>query len=73
MTMKEKLINLFESKESCIKSCSDIESRKILFFQAFGALEMMVSVAENWDGEKEFIKLWNDEWRDRLETLVYGF
>ena len=71
--MKEKLIKLWERKEQYIKDTTDLETRKVFFAQAFGALEMMMIVANDWDVEDEIVKLWENEWRDRLEVLVYGF
>jgi hypothetical protein len=70
--MKEKLINLWERKERYIINETYLENRKILFSQAFGALEMALAVLDNWEQEDELIALWNDEWKARLEEKVYG-
>ena len=69
--MKEKLIKLWERKERYIINETHFENRRILFSQAFGALEMAMEMLDNWDGEDELIALWNDEWRERLERKVY--
>ena len=69
--MKEKLIKLWERKERYIINETQLENRRILFSQAFGALEMALEMLDNWDGEDEFIALWNDEWKARLEEKVY--
>lgn len=70
--MKEKLINLWERKERYIINETFVENRKVLFSQAFGALEMALAVLDNWEQEEELINLWNDEWKARLEDKVYG-
>jgi hypothetical protein len=70
--MKEKLIKLWERKERYIINETYLENRKVLFFQAFGALEMALAVLDNWEQEEELITLWNDEWKARLEEKVYG-
>ena len=69
--MKEKLIELWERKERYIINETHLENRKVLFSQAFGALEMAMAVVNNWDEEAELIDLWNDEWKARLEAKVY--
>ena len=69
--MKEKLIKLWERKERYIINETQLENRRILFSQAFGALEMAMEILDNWDGEDELIALWNDEWKARLEEKVY--
>ena len=70
--MKEKLIELWERKERYIINETQLENRKVLFSQAFGALEMAMAMVNNWDEEAELIDLWNDEWKARLEEKVYG-
>lgn len=69
--MKEKLIKLWERKERYIINETQLENRRILFSQAFGALEMALEMLDNWDGEDELIALWNDEWKAKLEEKVY--
>ena len=69
--MKEKLIKLWERKESYIVNATDIVDRKTFFSQAFGALEMAMAILDDVDAEAELIDLWNDEWRERLEAKVY--
>ena len=69
--MKEKLIELWERKERYIINETQLENRKVLFSQAFGALEMAMAMVNNWDEEAELIDLWNDEWKARLEGKVY--
>ena len=69
--MKEKLIELWERKERYIINETQLENRKVLFSQAFGALEMALAILDNWDEEAELIDLWNDEWKARLEEKVY--
>ena len=69
--MKKKLIELWERKERYIINETHLENRKVLFSQAFGALEMAMAVVNNWDEEAELIDLWNDEWKARLEAKVY--
>ena len=69
--MKEKLIELWGRKERYIINENQLENRKILFSQAFGALEMAMTMVNNWDEEVELIDLWNDEWKARLEAKVY--
>ena len=69
--MKEKLIKIWERKERYMKSTTDRNDRKTYFSQAFGALEMAMAVLDNWDAEAELADLWNDEWKERLEGLVY--
>ena len=69
--MKEKLVKLWERKERYIINETHLENRKVLFSQAFGALEMALVVLDNWEQEEELIALWNNEWRTRLEEKVY--
>lgn len=69
--MKEKLIQLWERKERYIINATELENRKILFSQAFGALEMAMAMVDNWDAEAELIDLWSNEWKERLEEKVY--
>ena len=69
--MKKKLIELWERKERYIINETHLENRKVLFSQAFGALEMAMAMVNNWDEEAELIDLWNDEWKARLEAKVY--
>ena len=69
--MKEKLIELWERKERYIINETQLENRKVLFSQAFGALEMALAILDNWYEEAELIDLWNDEWKARLEEKVY--
>ena len=69
--MKEKLIRFWERKERYIEQADNLESKKIFFSQAFGALEMAMAMADNWEQEDELIALWVNEWRTRLEEKVY--
>jgi hypothetical protein len=69
--MKEKLIKLWERKERYIVNTTQREEKKILFSQAFGALEFAMEMLDNWDKEAELIDLWNNEWKARLEAKVY--
>ena len=69
--MKEKLIQLWERKERYIVNATQREEKKILFSQAFGALEFAMEMLDNWDEEAELINLWDNEWKARLEAKVY--
>lgn len=69
--MKEKLIKLWERKERYIINETCLENRKLLFHQAFGALEFAMQMLDNWDEESKLINLWEDEWKERLEAKVY--
>ena len=69
--MKEKLIKLWERKERYIEDAIELADRKTFFSQAFGALEMTLAMVDDWEREDEYIELWNDEWRERLEKKVY--
>lgn len=70
--MKEKLIKLWERKENYIETATELADRKTFFSQAFGALEMAMAMADDWEQEDELIALWVNEWRARLEEKVYG-
>lgn len=70
--MKEKLIKLWERKERFIEDYSVKEVRASFFHQAFGALEMVMAISDNWEEVSELIDLWDNEWRARLEEKVYG-
>ena len=70
--MKEKLIKLWERKERYIEDAIDIADRKTYFSQAFGALEMVLAYLNDWEREDEYIELWNEVWKPRLEGKVYG-
>lgn len=69
--MKEKLIRTWERKERYIKDAPRYFDRMIFFAQAFGALEMAAAILDDVDAEAELVDLWNNEWRERLETKVY--
>lgn len=69
--MKETLIKLWERKERYIINETQLENRKILFAQAFGALEMALAILNDWEREDEYIELWNETWKPRLEEKVY--
>jgi len=69
--MKEKLIRLWERKERYIINEFLLENRKILFSQAFGALEFAMEMLDNWDEESKLIDLWENEWKARLEDKIY--
>ena len=69
--MREKLVRYWERKERYIKNATNVENKKVLFAQAFGGLEFAMENLNNWDKEAELIDLWNNEWRPRLEALVY--
>ena len=70
--MKEQLIKLWERKERYIEDAIDIADRKTYFSQAFGALEMVLVYLNDWEREDEYIELWNEVWKPRLEGKVYG-
>lgn len=70
--MKEQLIKLWERKERYIEDAIDIADRKTYFSQAFGALEMALVYLNDWEREDEYIELWNEVWKPRLEEKVYG-
>lgn len=69
--MKEKLVKYWERKERYIERADNLESKQIFFAQAFGGLEMVMDILDNWDTESELVDLWNNEWRERLEAKVY--
>ena len=69
--MKEKLIKLWERKERYIEEATELKIREIFLSQAFGALEMAMTMVDNWEQEAELIDLWSDEWKARLEGKVY--
>jgi hypothetical protein len=69
--MKEQLIKLWERKERYIEDAIDIADRKTYFSQAFGALEMVLVYLNDWEREDEYIELWNEVWKPRLEEKVY--
>ena len=71
--MKDKLIKYWERKERYMMNASFKEDKKILFSQAFGGLEFAMEMLDNWNEEYELIKLWNNEWKPRLEELVYDY
>ena len=68
--MKEKLIAYWERKERMI--VEHPEGAKNFFAHAFGALEFAMAELNDWELEDELVRLWNDEWRKRLEDKVYG-
>ena len=70
--MKDKLIRLWERKERYIEDATELADRKTFFSQAFGALEMALAVLDDWEREDEYIELWNEVWKLRLEGKVYG-
>lgn len=69
--MKDRLIKYWERKERYMKNASFKEDKKILFSQAFGGLEFAMEMLNDWNEEYELIELWNNEWKQRLEELIY--
>ena len=67
--MKEKLIKYWARKKRQMEQSP--EYKTVFLSQAFGALEFAMETLDNWDGEDELINLWNDEWKPRLEAIVY--
>ena len=69
--MKDKLIKYWERKERYLKNAFFKEDKMVLFSQAYGGLEFALEMLDNWDEEYELIELWNNEWEERLEELIY--
>lgn len=68
--MKEKLIKVWEREEKHLPLIKELEDRKAIFNQCFGALLLAVEMDRSL--EYELAKLWMNEWKERLEKQVYG-
>ena len=70
--MVEQLIKFFEEKENDMRKLDfDRNIRKIFFDQCFGALEFVNRVTHG-EHEAELAELWQNNWYDKLLTIVYG-
>lgn len=70
--MVEQLIKFFEEKERDMRKPDfDRNIRKIFFDQCFGALEFVNRVTHG-EHEAELAELWQNNWYDKLLTIVYG-
>ena len=67
--MKEKLIKYWERKERQMEQSP--EYKAVFLSQAFGALDFAMEVLHDWDYEAELVNLWNNEWKPKLEAIVY--
>lgn len=68
--MKEKLIKLWEREEKHLRHIKNLEDRKAIFHQCFGALLLAIDMDRSL--EYELAKLWMEEWKGRLEKQIYG-
>lgn len=68
--MKEKLIKLWEREEKYLPLIKELDGKKAIFNQCFGALLLAVEMDRSL--EYELAKLWMEEWKERLEKQVYG-
>ena len=62
--MKEKLIQLWERKERYMEEYPTREVRAAFFHQAFGALEMAMTISDNWEKEEPGTQLLNEDLSD---------
>lgn len=67
--MKERLIKLWEREEKHLRHIKNLEDRKAVFYQCFGALLLAVDMDRSL--EYELAKLWMEEWKGRLEKQIY--
>lgn len=67
--MKEKLIKIWEREEKYIHLSENLDDRKAIFNQCFGALLLAVELDRSL--EYELAKLWMEEWKERLEKQIY--
>lgn len=67
--MKEKLVKIWEREEKYIHLNKNLDERKAIFNQCFGALFLAVELDRSL--EYELAKLWMEEWKERLEKQVY--
>ena len=61
---------IWEREEKNLPLIKELEDRKAIFNQCFGALLLAVEVDRSL--EYELAKLWTEEWKERLEKQVYG-
>ena len=67
--MKEQLIKYWERKE---RQMEQYPAGRVSYLgQAFGALEFVMQLTNDWDAEDELIKLWSNGWLQRLEEKAY--
>jgi len=67
--MKEKLIKLWEREEKYLRLNKNLDDRKGNLNQCFGALLLAIELDRSL--EDELVKLWMEEWKERLEKQVY--
>ena len=77
--MKEKLIEQLDRKleqvRKTMNTWADSADMAIAFYnQALGAVEFAgwLVYQDNLELEKEFIKMWNDEYRPQFEKEIWG-
>lgn len=69
--MVEQLIKFFEEKERDMRNPDiDWNIRKIFFDQCFGALEFVNRVTHG-EHEAELVELWQNNWHDKLLSIIY--
>lgn len=62
----------FEQQERYMERFVTQQSRHIFLNHAFGALEFVIQNTPDEDVQTDLVRLWEEEWRPRLEAKVYG-
>lgn len=75
MNERNILIRFLDDCLNYAKWCRTIFQAERFFYQAFGAVSLYVATAYangNTEEENAAYTLWNDEYRAKLEEVVYG-
>ena len=71
--MMETLIKFLEKQLDMARGYDDWRIRKSFYDQAFGGLTFAIQMCgENWNEADKYVAMWNDEWRQKFEEVVYG-
>ena len=69
--MKEQLKAWCELHEKMIKATNDPKIKQRFYEQCFGGVQFAC-----WTNQKEeehYAHMWDEEWKPRLEELIYGY
>lgn len=70
--MFNRLRAYFEQQERYMKRMDTVEQRRVFYDHCFGAMEFVEQNIPDEDTQIDLIRLWEEEWRPRLEAKVYG-
>lgn len=66
----EDLKQFVERRMNIAKEYTSMETRKLMFHQAFGAVDFFVEMNPQFD--EELSDWWDNEIREKFEEIIYG-